>query len=112
MVESATLTDDLTHVQIKARLHSGMEKLLHKDSVFWVVKPQVGREGISGLGTLLSGAYIELQPGSKGSQPESYQLLDSPPLAPPDAKGIRVILDSKRPVSSVPAIPFCSGAIG
>ncbi len=38
---------------------------------------------------------------SKGSQPESYQLLDSPPLAPPDAKGIRVILDSKRPVSSV-----------
>lgn len=62
VVESATLTDDLTHVQIKARLHSGMEKLLHKDSVFWVVKPQVGREGISGLGTLLSGAYIELQP--------------------------------------------------
>ncbi len=54
VVESATLTDDLTHVQIKARLHSGMEKLLHKDSVFWVVKPQVGREGISGLGTLLS----------------------------------------------------------
>ncbi|SUG69561.1 paraquat-inducible protein B [Salmonella enterica subsp. enterica] len=50
VVESATLTDDLTHVQIKARLHSGMEKLLHKDSVFWVVKPQVGREGISGLG--------------------------------------------------------------
>lgn len=60
IVESATLTDDLTHVEIKARLNSGMEKLLHKDSVFWVVKPQVGREGISGLGTLLSGAYIEL----------------------------------------------------
>ncbi len=50
---------------------------------------------ISGLGTLLSGAYIELQPGKKGSQPGQYELLDSPPLAPPDAKGIRVILDSK-----------------
>ncbi|STW08164.1 paraquat-inducible protein B [Klebsiella grimontii] len=46
-----------------------MEKLLHQDSVFWVVKPQVGREGISGLGTLLSGAYIELQPGTKGFCP-------------------------------------------
>lgn len=45
VVESATLTDDLTHVEIKARLNAGMEKLLHKDSVFWVVKPQVGREG-------------------------------------------------------------------
>ncbi|STI67062.1 paraquat-inducible protein B [Escherichia coli] len=60
VVESATLADDLTHVEIKARLNSGMEKLLHKDTVFWVVKPQIGREGISGLGTLLSGVYIEL----------------------------------------------------
>ncbi|MGY5957590.1 intermembrane transport protein PqiB [Kosakonia sp. BK9b] len=96
VVESTTLTDDLTHVEIKARLNSGMEKLLHNDSVFWVVKPQVGREGISGLGTLLSGAYIELQPGVKGNKPEQYNLLDSPPLAPPDAKGIRVILDSSK----------------
>ncbi|WP_200553130.1 intermembrane transport protein PqiB [Kosakonia sp. LAM2021] len=96
VVESTTLTDDLTHVEIKVRLNSGMEKLLHNDSVFWVVKPQVGREGISGLGTLLSGAYIELQPGVKGNAPERYNLLDSPPLAPPDAKGIRVILDSNK----------------
>ncbi|WES70062.1 intermembrane transport protein PqiB [Superficieibacter sp. HKU1] len=105
VVESATLTDDLTHVEIKARLNAGMEKLLHKDSVFWVVKPQVDREGISGLGTLLSGAYIELQPGNKGSEPESYQLLDSPPLAPPDAKGIRVILDSKKAGQLSPGDP-------
>lgn len=105
VVESATLTDDLTHVEIKARLHAGMEKLLHNDSVFWVVKPQVGREGISGLGTLLSGAYIELQPGRKGTQPAQYQLLDSPPLAPPDAKGIRVILDSKKAGQLSPGDP-------
>ncbi|WNY87890.1 intermembrane transport protein PqiB [Leclercia adecarboxylata] len=105
VVESATLTDDLTHVEIKARLNAGMEKLLHGDSVFWVVKPQVGREGISGLGTLLSGAYIELQPGKKGVQPAEYQLLDSPPLAPPDAKGIRVILDSKKAGQLSPGDP-------
>ncbi|SCC33141.1 intermembrane transport protein PqiB [Kosakonia oryziphila] len=96
VVESTTLTDDLTHVEIKVRLNAGMKKLLHEDSVFWVVKPQVGREGISGLGTLLSGVYIELQPGTKGNEPDHYNLLDSPPLAPPDAKGIRVILDSSK----------------
>lgn len=100
VVESATLADDLTHVEIKARLNSGMEKLLHKDTVFWVVKPQIGREGISGPGTLLSGVYIELQPCAKGSKMDKYDLLDSPPLAPPDAKGIRVLLDSKKPGSS------------
>ncbi|WP_437609028.1 intermembrane transport protein PqiB [Erwinia sp. V71] len=96
VVESAVLSDDLHHVEIKARLNTGMEKLLHGDSAFWVVKPQIGREGVTGLGTLLSGAYIELQPGSKGDKPESYQLLDAPPLAPPDAKGIRVILSSNK----------------
>ncbi|VYU64743.1 intermembrane transport protein PqiB [Metakosakonia massiliensis] len=105
VVESTTLTDDLTHVEIKARLNAGMEKLLYGDSVFWVVKPQVGREGISGLGTLLSGAYIELQPGKKGSQPDSYKLLDAPPLAPPDAKGIRIILDSKKAGQLSPGDP-------
>ena len=96
VIESAVLTDDLHHVEIKARLNAGMEKLLHGDSVFWVVKPQIGREGVTGLGTLLSGAYIELQPGNKGEQPEHYPLLDAPPLAPPDAKGIRITLDSKK----------------
>lgn len=96
VIESATLTDDLNHVEIKARLNSGMEKLLHGDTVFWVVKPQIGREGVTGLGTLLSGAYVELQPGSKGSEPNRYELLDSPPLAPTDAKGIRIQLESDK----------------
>ncbi len=105
VIETATLTDDLNHVEIKARLNSGMEKLLHGDTVFWVVKPQIGREGVSGLGTLLSGAYVELQPGSKGEEPKRYQLLDSPPLAPPDAKGIRVQLESDKAGQLSPGDP-------
>ncbi|MBA2814908.1 intermembrane transport protein PqiB [Candidatus Pantoea persica] len=96
VVEKAELTDDLHHVEITARLNSGMEKLLHSDSIFWVVKPQIGREGVSGLNTLLSGNYIELQPGTKEEKKEQYQLLDAPPLAPPDAKGIHITLDSKK----------------
>ncbi len=105
VVESAVLSDDLLHVEIKARLNAGMEKLLHQDSVFWVVKPQIGREGVSGLNTLLSGAYIELKPGMKGAVPDNYQLLDAPPLAPPDAKGIRVILDSNKAGQLSPGDP-------
>lgn len=87
VVESATLADDLTHVEIKARLNSGMEKLLHKDTVFWVVKPQVGREGISGLGTLLSGVYIELQPGQKAASRRSMICLIRHPLRRQMRKG-------------------------
>jgi paraquat-inducible protein B len=71
---------------------------------FWVVKPQVGREGISGLGTLLSGAYIELQPGTKGGVPARFPL-DSPPLASPDAKGIRILLESNKAGQLSPGDP-------
>lgn len=105
MVETVTLNEDLTQVIVKARLNSGMEKLLRKDSVFWVVKPQIGREGISGLGTLLSGAYIELQPGSNKETRDEYNLLDQPPLAPPDAKGIRVTLNSEQAGQLSPGDP-------
>ena len=97
VVEAVTLSEDLSKVLVQARLNSGMETLLREDSAFWVVKPQIGREGISGLGTLLSGAYIELQPGLKGKEGrDEFQLLDAPPLAPPDAKGLRVLLDSEK----------------
>jgi paraquat-inducible protein B len=95
-VEAVSLSDNLQQVIIKARLDAGMDKMLKGDSVFWVVKPQIGREGISGLGTLLSGAYIELQPGAKGEEKNDYKLLDAPPLASPDAEGIRVVLTSDR----------------
>lgn len=95
-VEAVSLSDNLQQVIIKARLDAGMEKMLKGDSVFWVVKPQIGREGISGLGTLLSGAYIELQPGANGEEKNDYKLLDAPPLASPDAEGIRVVLTSDR----------------
>lgn len=105
MVESVTLSDNLSQVIVKARLNSGMEKLLRKDSVFWVVKPQVGREGVSGLGTLLSGAYIELQPGNAKESEEDFRLLEQPPLASPDAKGIRVTLESAQSGQLSPGDP-------
>ncbi|CAI1137905.1 paraquat-inducible protein B [Serratia plymuthica] len=96
IVETVTLSADLNKVVVQVRLDSGMEKLLHQDTAFWVVKPQIGREGISGLGTLLSGAYIELQAGNKGKKKNDYQLLDAPPLASPDAKGLHIVLSSKN----------------
>lgn len=93
-VESVMLSDDLRQVEIKARIYDGMEKMLNKDSAFWVVKPQIGKEGVSGLGTLLSGAYIQLQPGSSKETMRTFKLLGAPPLASPDARGIRIQLDS------------------
>ncbi|MBN6345346.1 MlaD family protein, partial [Escherichia coli] len=89
LVESVTLDSNFSRVIINARLDTGMNELLRSDTAFWVVRPQIGKEGVTGLGTLLSGAYIELQPGLTGKEKEEFDLLDAPPLASPDAKGIR-----------------------
>jgi paraquat-inducible protein B len=91
-VESVQLSEDLSKVLVKARMDPGIEALLNEDTQLWVVKPTIGRGGVSGLNTLLSGAYIELQPGKAKVQKYYYQLLDSPPVAPADAPGVRVTL--------------------
>ena len=48
MVESVMLDQSYSRVIIKARLNAEMKDVLRKDTVFWVVKPTVGREGVSG----------------------------------------------------------------
>ncbi|PHM70191.1 intermembrane transport protein PqiB [Xenorhabdus kozodoii] len=105
VVENVSLSENLGQVIIKARLNDGMNRLLRTDTAFWVVKPQIGREGVSGLSTLLSGAFIELQPGTQGEEENSFSLLDTPPLASPDAKGIRLILSSEKAGQLTPGDP-------
>ncbi|MFC3285424.1 intermembrane transport protein PqiB [Litchfieldella rifensis] len=94
-VEQVRLSDDLSHTLITARMSPDAERMLVEDSRFWVVKPRIGREGISGLGTVLSGAYIQLQPGESDVERREFNVLDHPPVAPAGAQGIRLNLVSQ-----------------
>jgi len=98
IIESVTLSKDYQQVVLKGRIYPNMEPLLKNDSVFWLVKPQIGREGVSGLGTLLSGVYIELIPGNEKSHFDHnpFNLSDNPPLAGPNVQGIRINLNSSQ----------------
>ncbi len=94
-VETVKLSDDLNHAEITARMSPQAEDMLNAETRFWVVKPRIGREGISGLGTVLSGAYIQLLPGTSTETKEVFDVLEQPPVAPPDAKGLRINLISE-----------------
>ncbi|MDP5291975.1 intermembrane transport protein PqiB [Oceanimonas sp. CHS3-5] len=94
-VERVRLSDDLQHALITARMSPQAEDMLNDDTRFWVVKPRIGREGISGLNTVLSGAYIQLLPGSSEQSKRRFQVLEQPPVAPPDAPGLRINLISQ-----------------
>ena len=88
-----SLSPDYEKAIIKVRMNHGTEKMLRDDAKFWVVKPRVGKEGVSGLGTLLSGAYIDMTPGEKGRLETSFTLMSQPPLSTED-EGVRLVLSS------------------
>ncbi|GGA79772.1 paraquat-inducible protein B [Neiella marina] len=93
-VESIILSDDYSHTIVQARIDKPYAGMLVEDSELWVVKPRIGRGGVSGLTTILSGAYIEVRPGDSSERKKSYQLLNEPPLGDPDRDGVRLSLFS------------------
>ncbi len=88
------LNDAFDGIKITARLEKNTEKLLKTDSEFWVVKPRIGSGGISGLSTLLSGAYIELSPGVLEETKRDFVGLENPPVTALGTPGLYITLDS------------------
>jgi paraquat-inducible protein B len=85
-VEKVYLTRDMSRVMVEARMHRSVTEHLNEGSRFWIVRPRVGIGGISGLSTLVSGAYIEMYPGD-GPSERNFVGLDEPPTLQPDAPG-------------------------
>jgi paraquat-inducible protein B len=55
-----------------ARLQTGFEFLRRAGSAFTLVKPEVSLQGVSGLETLVSGVYIDCQPGTGPGLAETF----------------------------------------
>lgn len=94
-VEKVQLSEDLSEALVYARINPEAEKMLVEGSRFWVVKPRIGWEGVSGLGTVLSGTYIQLQPGSSDVAKKAFQIEDKPPVTLDSSQGIRLNLTSQ-----------------
>jgi paraquat-inducible protein B len=85
-VDSFELSPDLAEVIVHARMTRAVTTHLTRSTRFWIVTPRVGTSGISGLNTLVSGAYIEMYPGD-GEQQRDFVGLEDPPLLQPDTAG-------------------------
>lgn len=97
LVESVSLSESMDTVLVTAKMEKEAEDMLRQDTRFWVVRARVGAGAISGLGTLLSGAYIQLDPGAGARAKErSYVGLETPPLTPAEAPGVRLTLHSEH----------------
>ena len=99
IVETITIKDDLSGVIVSARMNKGTASLLNENTKFWVVKPRVGLEGVSGLNTLLSGAYIGIDSSEDGKPSESFVGLENPPPRENTVAGANISLRSDNPGS-------------
>ena len=91
-VTAIKLSKDLSEVVLTAELVKEAENFLSVNTRFWVIRAQVGVSGVSGLGTLFSGAYITLDPGNPGNVTHHFKGLEHPPLVTTDLPGRHFLL--------------------
>jgi paraquat-inducible protein B len=104
-VTAISINNDLKTILVTAQMNSNAEDYLNKNTLFWVVRPLVGLGGISGLGTLLSGPYIEIKPGD-GPSSEHFTGLTLPPLLKNGAQGRQFVLETNNLGSMRPGTPI------
>ncbi|WP_207888370.1 PqiB family protein [Pseudomonas sp. 30_B] len=105
-VEQVELSKDLSGVQLKARLTRAEDSIARQGTRFWVVGPEVGLNGVSNLGTIVSGQYIEVLPADKPGQAQTaFTLLAGQPNRLLEGEGLRLTLSAPRRGSLKVGVP-------
>lgn len=86
-VSEIRVSEDLKRVVVTANLGKGATRYLTEKTRFWIVKPRVSGGAVSGLGTLLSGSYIAIDPGTEGTPQLAFEGLEVPPVVMSDKPG-------------------------
>ncbi|MGF6924491.1 intermembrane transport protein PqiB [Paraburkholderia sp. 40] len=94
VIKTVTLTPDSTRVIASADINKNATKLLVDDTRFWVVRPRISGGTVSGIGTLLSGSYIEMDIGKSKTGRRDFIGLEVPPVITNDVPGREFVLKS------------------
>lgn len=96
VVSGIKVSPDRSKVLVSAELNrEGSEYITQEGSRFWVVRPRLAISGVSGLGTLLSGAYISVDAAesTNGGEPVyEFTGLEKPPEITSGRPGTRYTL--------------------
>ena len=94
-VTKIDLSDDISGVIATVEMSNQSNQYLTDKTQFWVIRARVAAGEISGLGTLLSGAYIGCNPSTEGMKQEHFKGLEKPPILTSDLPGSHFVLKSK-----------------
>ncbi|RKF15285.1 MCE family protein [Roseovarius spongiae] len=93
LVESVGFTESLDRVLVRIRVDKDVAPFIDSGARFWVVRPQITTQGVSGLDTVLSGVFIEgLWDQEKDAPQGRFDGLADAPLDRPGAGGLHLTL--------------------
>jgi len=91
-VRDIHVSKDRKEVIVTAVIHRDAKEYLVDDTRFWVVRPSISAAGVTGLGTLVSGAYISVDVGVSATRSEHFVGLEVPPVVTADRPGREFVL--------------------
>jgi paraquat-inducible protein B len=94
VVKDISIAKDFSKVVVTAELHKDTSPYLVEDTRFWVVRPRIAGGNVSGLGTLMGGAFIGMDVGKSTKTLRSFQGREIPPAVTMDVPGSRFQLHS------------------
>jgi len=105
-VETIRLSDDMSHVMVTVRMRREAEPYLTDNARFWVVKPRISSGSLAGIETLVSGSYIEMDPGGReGERRLEFTGLEQPPGVRTGEPGRTFAVKAQRIGSLGPGAP-------
>lgn len=107
IVRDVELSDDLKHARVIAELDPSASALAVEGTEFWVVRPRLSLQQVSGLETLIGPNYIALRPGDPGGPSlRSFEgLAGEPAIDPSERTATRLTLSTTRLGTLQPGAP-------
>lgn len=94
-VEQISLNTEASQVVVTAKMVKGSEPFLTDQTRFWVVRPRISGGSVSGLGTVLSGAYIGIDGNREGRPSLTFKGLEEPPVVTINQPGRHFVLHAE-----------------
>ncbi len=95
-VDRIEIPDQSNSVDVIISVQQSAKKYLTDTARIWVVSPAISLDGISGLDTLLSGSYLEIDPGEGGEAELVFTGLATPPVITSRVPGREYVLRAQR----------------
>ena len=98
IVTGLEVSEDLKSVIVEIEMVASAKNMLTDKTLFWAVTADISFRGISGLETILSGDYINIQPdfSGEGNARKTFIALSEPPILSEKTPGLHINLQADK----------------